>query len=68
MKIIKLLPLALLFLVASCSSVRVTTDYDTKADFSEYKTFAFYKKGIDKAFTLGYDYASRALDVVVQKQ
>ena len=48
MKIIKLLPLALLFLVASCSSVRVTTDYDTKADFSQYKTFAFYKKGIDK--------------------
>ena len=48
MKAIKLLPLALLFLVASCSSVRVTSDYDTSTDFSKYKTFAFYKKGIDK--------------------
>ena len=48
MKAIKLLPLLLLFLVASCSSVKVTTDYDTNADFSKYKTFAFYKKGIDK--------------------
>jgi len=48
MKAIKLLPLVLLFLVASCSSVRVTSDYDTATDFSNYKTFAFYKKGIDK--------------------
>ncbi len=49
MKAIKLLPLVLLlFLVASCSSVRVTSDYDTSTDFSQYKTFAFYKKGIDK--------------------
>lgn len=48
MKVIKLLPLLLLFLVASCSSIRVTTDYDTNTDFSKYKTFAFYKKGIDK--------------------
>jgi len=48
MKTIKLLPLVLLFLVASCSSVRVSTDYDTTVDFSTYKTFAFYKKGIDK--------------------
>jgi hypothetical protein len=48
MKIIKLLPVALLFLVASCSSVRVTSDYDTTTDFSKFKTFAFYKKGIDK--------------------
>ncbi|WP_298371099.1 DUF4136 domain-containing protein [uncultured Lutibacter sp.] len=49
MKAIKLLSLVLLFLVASCSSVRVTSDYDTSTDFSKYKTFAFYKKGIDKA-------------------
>jgi hypothetical protein len=49
MKAFKFLPLILLFLVASCSSIRVTTDYDTTADFSKYKTFAFYKKGIDKA-------------------
>lgn len=50
MKALKFLPLALIFIVASsCSSIRVTTDYDTSADFSNYKTFAFYKKGIDKA-------------------
>ena len=49
MKALKLLPLALIFFIASCSSIRVTTDYDTTADFSKYKTFAFYKKGIDKA-------------------
>ena len=48
MKVIKLLPLMLLFLVASCNSIRVTSDYDTSTDFSKYKTFAFYKKGIDK--------------------
>ncbi len=33
----------------SCSSVRVVTDYDDKVDFNQYKTFAFYKTGIDKA-------------------
>ena len=49
MKALNFLPLALIFFVASCSSIRVSTDYDTNADFSQYKTFAFYKKGIDKA-------------------
>ena len=38
---------ALLF--ASCTSVRVVSDYDDQANFNEYKTFAFYKTGIDKA-------------------
>lgn len=38
----------LVLLVVSCSSVRVITDYDSNTDFSEYKSFAFYKKGIDK--------------------
>lgn len=50
MKLSKLLFLPIIALLAvSCVSVRVTTDYDTKVDFSKYKTFAFYKKGIDKA-------------------
>lgn len=49
MKLLKLLTLSLLFVVVGCSSVKVMTDYDTKANFSQYKTFAFYKKGIDKA-------------------
>lgn len=33
----------------SCSSVSVVTDYDTNVDFKKYKTFAFFKSGIDKA-------------------
>jgi len=50
MKALKFIPLLLLFaFVASCSSVRVATDYDRKADFNSYNTFAFYKPGIDKA-------------------
>lgn len=47
MKTIKLLPLVFLFLV-SCASVQVNSDYDKKADFTQYKTFAYYKTGIDK--------------------
>jgi len=35
--------------ISSCSSVKVMSDYDTDTNFSEYKTFAFYKKGVDKA-------------------
>jgi len=50
MKALKFIPLLLLFVVAaSCSSVRVATDYDRKADFNTYNTYAFYKPGIDKA-------------------
>lgn len=49
-KILKTLPvLALLIVVTSCSSVRVATDYDKNAKFETYKTFAFFKTGIDKA-------------------
>lgn len=36
-------------MLLSCSSVRVFTDYDSKIDFTKYKTFAFYKPEIDKA-------------------
>ena len=36
-------------LLSSCNSIKVVTDYDTKVDFNKYKTFAFYKTGIDKA-------------------
>jgi hypothetical protein len=49
MKCIKPLLLVLAIVFSSCSSVKVTTDYDTKADFNKYKTYAFYKTGIDKA-------------------
>lgn len=34
---------------SSCSSVRVVADYDQRAHFESYNTFAFYKTGIDKA-------------------
>ncbi|CAM4156994.1 DUF4136 domain-containing protein [Zobellia nedashkovskayae] len=40
--------LVLLFL-SSCTSVRVLSDYDKEANFDSYKTYAFYKTGIDKA-------------------
>lgn len=51
MKTIKLLSGMLLvtLLMSACSSVSVATDYDRHVDFSKYKTFAFYKPGIDKA-------------------
>lgn len=48
MKSFKILPLFLLVIVASCSSVKVNSDYDKKVDFTPYKTYAFYKSGIDK--------------------
>jgi len=36
-------------LITSCSSVKVVTDYDSNVNFTKYKTFAFFKPGIDKA-------------------
>ena len=35
-------------LLSACSSVNVNSDYDKKVDFSQFKTYAFYKSGIDK--------------------
>lgn len=40
--------MVLLMFVSACSSVNVYADYDKETDFSEFKTYAFYKKGIDK--------------------
>lgn len=48
MKSIKFLPVLLLFILGSCSSVRVNSDYDKNVDFSQYKSYAFHKTGIDK--------------------
>ncbi|WP_264522352.1 DUF4136 domain-containing protein [Flavobacterium sp. N1994] len=48
MKTLKFLPLLLLFALASCDAIKVNSDYDKKVDFAQYKTFAFYKNGIDK--------------------
>ena len=49
MKTIKLLSLLGFFILASCSSVQVNTDYDKKANFASYKTYAYNKTSIDKA-------------------
>ena len=49
-KILNTFPaLFFVLLMTSCTSVRVASDYDKAADFNSYKTFAFYKTGIDKA-------------------
>ena len=49
MKAIQFLFAVLLFTMVSCGSmVSVNADYDKKVDFSTYKTFAYYKTGIDK--------------------
>ena len=51
MKKLKLLalPLFVLLFLSSCTSVRVLSDYDKDTDFNSYKSYAFYKTGIDKA-------------------
>lgn len=38
----------LVLLLASCQAVRVNSDFDKNVDFSQFKTYAFYKNGIDK--------------------
>lgn len=43
------LPTLALIMLTSCVSVRVVTDYDRDTDFTEYKSYAFYKTGIDQA-------------------
>lgn len=49
MKAIKLFPFALLLLVVgACSSVKIATDYDKSVNFDTFKTYAFFKEGIDK--------------------
>lgn len=48
MKTLKLLTLLGLFVLTSCSSVYVNTDFDKKANFASYKTYAYSKTSIDK--------------------
>ena len=51
MKGLKLLaiPMLLAFILSSCTSVKVLSDYDKNTNFNTYKSYAFYKTGIDKA-------------------
>jgi hypothetical protein len=55
MKTFKLLPLLLLFILSSCSSVNVYSDFDKTVEFSQYKTYAFHKQGIDKVQISDFD-------------
>ncbi|QCW98847.1 DUF4136 domain-containing protein [Aggregatimonas sangjinii] len=43
------IPMLLVLFLSSCSSVRVLSDYDKDANFNTYKSYAFYKTGIDRA-------------------
>lgn len=49
MKTLKFIPILMLLVFTSCSSVRVASDFDKEANFNQYQSFAFYKPGIDKA-------------------
>ena len=50
MKNLKLIPVFIcVLLLVSCDAVRVYSDFDKNIDFSQFKTYAFYKTGIDKA-------------------
>jgi hypothetical protein len=48
MKTVKLISVVCFLFLVSCNVVRVYSDYDKKVDFAQFKTFAFYKEGIDK--------------------
>ena len=48
MKAIKPLVIFLFLVLSSCSSVNVYSDYEKSIDFSQYKTYAFHKKAIEK--------------------
>lgn len=43
------IPMLLVLFLSSCTSVRVLSDYDKDANFNTYKSYAFYKTGIDRA-------------------
>ncbi len=48
MKAFKLLAIILFLSLSSCSTISAYNDYDKGVDFSQYKTYAFHKRGIDK--------------------
>ena len=39
-----IVPVILMLLIAGCSGIKVTTDYDRKVDFKKFKTFNFSKE------------------------
>jgi hypothetical protein len=42
-----ILPVILMLIITACSSIRVSTDYDRRADFRQYRTFNF-ARGVDR--------------------
>ena len=44
----RILLLLLILVSINCSSIRVFADHDSAIDFSQYKTYAFFKPGIDE--------------------
>ena len=44
----KVFLLTLFLILCSCSSIRVYSDFDNNIDFSNYKTFAYFKPEIDR--------------------
>ena len=47
--VIKISIVSLIFLLTSCNVIRVNSDFNNKTNFSDYKTYAFSKKGVDEA-------------------
>lgn len=70
MKAIKVLAILFLFILGSCSSIRVNSDYDKSVNFSQYKTYAFHKSGIDRVEISGLDKKRilNAIDVELGKK
>ena len=64
----KIIALFGLSLLASCSSVFVFTDHDSSVDFSQYKSFAYYKPQIDEVDLSDLDKRRilKALDTTLQ--
>lgn len=44
-----ILSLTLALSLASCATIDVATDYDKNVNFNQFKSYAFYKPGIDQA-------------------
>ena len=63
----KLLLVVVLFTVSSCVSIRVFSDYDTVTDFTPYKSFGFYKEGVDAVAISDFDKRRvlKAIDTVL---
>ena len=70
MKILNFLFLTVILTLTSCSTIRVAADYDKEVNFDSYRSYAFYKPGIDKAEISDLDKRRilRAIDVELSKK